>query len=191
MGRWADIVTEVRTAVGDITDATARMYVLDRARVLNAEAKWLSAPETIGSTTADVGVYTVDSDVVDIEAVRVDGVRYIRVTQNQIWDLDDAGSGTRLTGGGGVFAPAFTAAGEPRIDIRPVPSESGLVIEARQVIPLPAPADWTAENPPFPADFDQDLIHGAIALGLARVDERIAEAQYFEGLFSAAIGRLR
>jgi hypothetical protein len=109
MGRWADIVTAVKTAVGDTTDATARAWVLEAARNLNAEAQFLTAPVTVGTTVDGTSEYALGDTLVDLAAVRVGTTVYGRASQNDIWALEQ---GTvSLQGSGGLFAPAYTSAG--------------------------------------------------------------------------------
>jgi hypothetical protein len=188
MGRWADIVTAVKTAVGDTTDATARGWVLEAARNLNAEAQFLTAPVTVGTTVADQAEYSLGDTLVDLAAVRVGTTVYDRASANDIWALEQ---GTlSLSGSGGVFAPAFTSTGSPKISLWPVPSEAGLAVEGREVIEIPAPADWATEDPPLPKDFDKAIRHGAIATGLALSSEQLQEAEWHEARYTEAARRL-
>ena len=64
---------------------------------------------------------------------------------------------------------------------------------AAAVRPLRASTSPTTAraSPPFPTDFDQALVDGAVAIGLARMDERFDSASYFDARFQDAIGRLR
>lgn len=188
VGRWADIVTRVRNAVGDLSESTARSYVLDAARTLNAEARYLTTATTVGSTTADVGEYALEAGVVDVYSVLVDGTPYDLATGSDVENLDSTRS--YLSGSGGVFAPGFTSDGTPTLLIRPVPEQSGLAITGRHVVRLTEP-DWTDGDPPFPEDFDKDIIHGAVSAGLAEQDERLESAQWHEDRFNQAVGRLR
>jgi hypothetical protein len=51
--------------------------------------------------------------------------------------------------------------------------------------------DDRAGSPPFPSDLQGVLADGAIAVGLARMDERFDSAGYFDAKFADAIQRLK
>jgi hypothetical protein len=72
------------------------------------------------------------------------------------------------------------------VEVRPPPGE-GSNIQVRYVADL---ADGLI-YPPFPPDFDETIVDGAIAVGLARMDERFDSAGYFDARFSDAILRLK
>ena len=188
MGRYADIVTAVKEAVGDATDAQAQRWVLQGARILNSRAKWyVLTGVSIGSTTADQSTYTVTSTVIDLEAVFVDGTAYTPITPS---DHDRLVNGDVRVAGGRFFSPYWSSTGAPQIRLWPVPDESGLAITARQVGVIPTPT-WASDDPPFPLDFDLALENMAIAIGKARLDEELVDAEWFEARFASEIQALR
>lgn len=187
MGRWADIRTRVINAVGDISESEAQAFILDAARELNAETKWYEAKVDIGTTTAGTGEYDVTDTVVDFHSVLVGGVPYGPATAQDIenYDADRAS-----IDGDGVFAPYWNSSGDLRISIRPTPTTTGTTITGRRVLRISV-SDWTTEDPPFPEDFDQIVIAGAVALGLGEQDERLESAAYHRQVFDTGIRRLK
>jgi hypothetical protein len=191
MGRWAELETRVTGTVVKSTSAEARAWLLDAARRLNAEAQYLTVETTLATTVADQAEYALDAQIVDLAAVRVGTVIYSKASSNDIWGLEDAGNPATLEGNGGLFAPAWTATGAPKIVLYPTPTATGTVIEGRQVIIVPAPSDWAADDPPLPTDFDTAIWHGAVASGLAQKDEALDQAEWHEARFLAAGQRLQ
>ncbi len=184
---WQQIILAVKNEGGfDVSDAQVQQWLLSRARTLNAEAKWMVAPATIGTTVVGQGTYAVSDDLVDLEALFVDGQPYELTSQTQ---MDQLKAG-RLSTRDRAFAPSWTNEGVPSVILWPVPDTAGLPITCRQVVTYPEP-NWATESPRFPRDFDEALINGAVARGLALLDERIADADRFEVLFQAAIPKLR
>jgi hypothetical protein len=191
MGRWQTIVTRVKSTVGATTDADARAWVLDAARRLNGETQYLTISASLGVTVAGQAEYSLPADIVDLAAVRVGTVVYSKASPNDIWGLEDTGNPATLVGNGGLFAPAWSSTGVPKIELYPVPTAAGTVIEGRQVITIPEPTVWATEDPPLPSDFDTALWHGAVASGLAEKDEDLAAAEWHENRFAAAANRLQ
>lgn len=193
MGRWADIRTRVINAVGDISTTEAQAFILDAARELNAEARWYESLLSLGNTVANTGEYDVtDASVVDIYSVMVGGVPYEQATTRDIEEIDAGVSYLYQSGpvSRGVFAPYFNTSGDLKVSLRPTPDTSGTAITARAIL-LMSVSDWSANDPIFPADFDQVVISGAIALGLSEQDERLGSAAYHRQVFDAGIKRLR
>lgn len=188
MGRWADIVTNIRTAVGSTAEADAQAWALSAARTLNAEAEYLTAQITIGTTTAGTSTYALGDTFIDLAGVRVGGYKYDRVSPDDLEDL--LVSEATVSGTGRVYTPSWSSLGAPQITLYPAPEETGLTISGRQVIPVPTPT-WATHDPPLPQDFDSAIEHGAIAKGLALKDEDLASAQWHEDRFWAAVPRLR
>ena len=175
---YADLVTEVRAQV-DVDAAQAKAWLIDRARVLNAESAWRLVQAEWLSTGERT--YPLPADCLWVEAVLVDGFPYRRSTLKA---LDVRWSG--VTGATiGVYADAADPAGSSLIQIHPVAEGSTIVVRYTGDI------DDQAASPPFPPDFDAALIEGAIAIGLARMDERFDSAGYFDARFVDAVGRLR
>ena len=184
---YNDLVAQVVAQI-DIDDTLAHAWLIDRSRLLNAEAAWNVATDEIAATT-DSYAYALGSDVLFVEAVLVGpagmATPYQRATMHQ---LDARHSGQTEN-----RSPIYAENPEPfapgavfEIQLDPNPTDATR-IEVRYVAELP---DGLI-NPPFPADFDSSLVDGAIALGLARMDERMDSAGYFEQRFLGAIPRLR
>lgn len=190
MARWADLETRVRATVGSSTSAEARVWLLEAARMLNDEAEYLTVESAITTTVADQADYALATDLVDLAAVRVGTTVYTKASSNDIWALEDSNNPATLDGPGGLFAPAWSSTGAPKITLWPVPDETGLTIEGRQVITVPSPT-WASDDPPFPAPYDKALWHGAVAAGLAEKDEQLDESAFHEERFWAFAARLK
>ena len=187
MGRWADIVTAVREAVGDATEAQAQRWVLQGARLLNAESKFFTVTTALTTTVADTAAYTATAGVVDIDAVLVDGQPYENVSRSQ---YEGVIAGHVYASGARWYTTNFTSAGVLQIVLYPTPSESGLAITVREVKQIVAPT-WASDDPVFPEDFDYALENAGIAIGKARLDEELVDADWFRGQFEGDILRLK
>jgi hypothetical protein len=183
---WAEIVKAVKSEGGfDATDAQVQAWLLDRAQYLNAEAKFFKATIDFNGLVPGQGTYIVDPEVVDLEVVLGNGRPYEQVTAGQ---MDNIRAGI-VRADGPVCTLSYSDRGVPLLDILPVPTEEG-TLTARAILPYPEP-DWATDSPGFPVDFHKGLIDGAIAIGLSRIDERIADAQFFEAAFLSQVDRLR
>jgi hypothetical protein len=85
----------------------------------------------------------------------------------------------------GVYADSADDAGQPLLQIYP---DTTGILTVRYVGDVP---DDRTIPAPFPPDFDAALVEGAIAIGLARMDERFDSAGYFDERFVNAIARLK
>jgi hypothetical protein len=188
--RWLAIVNAVRQAVGSTTEPEARGWALDAARRLNARAEFLIAFGEIGTTVAGQSDYEIGPLVVELQTVSVSGTKYTRVTTGELADLR-TGDARVIDGPGKVFAPTWDLTGDAGVSVWPTPTATGQSITGRAVIRVPTPEDWATDDPLLPEDFDDAIIHGAIAIGLARKDERLDDAQWHEDRFLAAIPELR
>ena len=176
---WADLTADVRAQV-DVDDLTALGWLVDCAPIMNAEAGW----------NLNVSTYTGDGNenafttypCVRIEAVLVDNQPYRRRTLSQM-DAAVAGGSSRqiYTELAGAF---------PAVLVNPTP-RSGGAIEVRWIEDVAYPDDPTTQTPGFPSDLVSCLADGAIATGLARMDERFDSAGYFQARFTDATTRLK
>lgn len=184
---YSDLVAEVVAQV-EVDDSLALSWLMDRSRLLNAEAAW-NLNTAVLSAHSDSYVYPLDDEVLFVEAVLVgpDGIEtpYQRATMHQL----DA----RRSGRTGGTVPLYAEDPRPyapdgifEIQLSPNPSDQTRIL-IRYVAELPD----SLTVPPFPADFDSALVDGAIALGIARMDERFDSAGYYEQRYLGAIPRLR
>jgi hypothetical protein len=176
---YADLVAEVRAQI-DVSDAQAYAWLLDRARVLNAEAGWLLAEATVPAVTGQLE-YDLPDDCVRTEAITIGGLPYRRRTLTQ---MDEARAS---------YSPAlvYSDAAETMdrvLAINPPPS-TGAQIVLRYLADVPD--SGLAGVPPFPSDIVPVLVDGAIGQGLARMDERFDSAGYFEARFVDGVARLK
>ena len=175
---YNELIVEVRQQL-DVDPLQAYTWLLDRARVMNAESSW-NLFETSFSSDGSRG-YPLPSDCVWVEAVLVAGSPYQRSTLHAM-DARWGGDGNWL----GIYAYYVGPDGLPELQLHPPPV--GNIVQIRYVADV---TDSQSASPPFPPDFDQALVDGAISIGLARMDERFDSAQYFEARFVESIQRLR
>lgn len=179
MSTWTELVAEVRAQV-DVADDQAYRWLLDRARAMNAASGWLLREVTFPAV-ADQQEYPLPADTVRTEAVVVNGRPYHRSTLSQM-DISRAAHSVR-----GSYADGVDAEGQSLIAIWP-PASTGAGVVLRYVFDVP---DERTGSPPFPDDVHSGLSDGAIAVGLARMDERFDSAAYFDARFQDATSRLR
>ena len=184
----AEMRTQVKVQGGfDVSDAVVDGWINERYKQLVARSGWYTATVSMGNTSAGVYKYPIDPDVVDLHALSVGGVPYDRVGHADLWRV--RGGTARLQGYGGVFAPEFLADGSAAIAIHPEPTGAN-AIEAL-VSSLPGNLSADADVARVPADFHEHIVEGAIGIGLARIDERLGEADRFEARFNEAVDLLR
>lgn len=175
---YADLIVEVRAQI-DASDDVIFGWLLDRSRVLNAESSWLLRTAVIPIENARYADLPVDA--VWIEAVTINGVPYQRSTMHAL----DGWYASVSSPPCGLYADGANADADPLLQIYPQ-STGDLTI--RYVGDV---ADDRTKPAPFPADFDEALVEGAIAVGLARMDERFDSAGYFDERFVNAVARLK
>jgi hypothetical protein len=179
MSTWATLIGEVQAQV-DVPADQAYAWLLDRARVMNAEAAWLLAELPLLGVSDQIE-YPLPSDLVRTEAVAVGGYPYARSTLSQLDVAKQVKSLRR------IYADGVDSSGSSLISIWPPPSD-GADITLRYLRDVP---DDRNGSPPFPDDLHEPLCDGAIGVGLARMDERFDSAGYFDARFVDAIARLR
>lgn len=179
MSTWAVLIAEVQAQI-DVSDDQAYAWLLDRARVMNAEAAWLLAEAPMLGVDSQVE-YPLPDDLVRTEAIAVNGYPYARSTLSQLDVAKQVRSVRR------IYADGVDAGGSSLISVWPPPSD-GADITLRYLRDVP---DDRTGSPPFPDDLHEPLADGAIAVGLARMDERFDSAGYFDARYADAIGRLR
>jgi ABC-type protease/lipase transport system fused ATPase/permease subunit len=176
---WATLIADVRAQIA-VDDDTAYAWLLDRARVLNGAAKWLLREHTTLTVTDQIE-YPTPADALGIEAVTIGGRPYRRSTLTQM-DAAAAGGSTSP-----IYADGVDEAGSALVAIWP-PASGGVSMVQRYLADVP---DERTGAPPFPSDICSALADGAIATGLARMDERFDSAGYFDARFADAIARCR
>lgn len=175
---YADLIAAVRAQI-DISDDQAYAWLLDRARVMNGEASWL-VEQTAWVSTGD-DTYPMPDGLVKTEAVIVNGYPYRRSTPGSV---DAARSGNIRRA---LYAEAWDDQGVQWLQLWPAPSVAAQII-LRYLADV---SDDRAGSPPFPTDIQGVLADGAIAVGLARMDERFDSAGYFDAKFADGIQRLK
>lgn len=171
---FRDLVARLRALSGmTLPEAQSRINQAHRSWVAECEA--IKVKLEIGPTVVGQPTYTLESRVVSLHSLRVNGYRLERKSIDEVEDLqaNDAYVVGRTRG---YFAQEFTEGGVSEITIWPTPIASGQAITGRaSVLPQDMTAD--ADYPDLPPDFHEDLITEALATTLERDDERLADAQ--------------
>jgi hypothetical protein len=176
---WSDLVAAVRAQI-DVSDDQAYQWCLERARVLNAEAAWLL--DEIGFVASDGQTeWAPPSEWVKLEAVTVNACPFRRSTPGQMDYARSTYSTRRL------YAEGVDETGARFIEFNP-PLSTGNEVTVRFLADVP---DDRLGSPPFPSDLQAIIADGAIAVGLARMDERFDSAAYFDAKFADGIQRLK
>lgn len=188
-----EALTAVRTEAGfDVTEARAKEVINQRVQEAVARSRFVMNEVAVTTTVAGTRLYSVPANVVDLERVWT-----VSASDGSIVEFDRKGardvmglrSGRlRLDGVGGVFAPNFSSAGVAQIDLFPTPGVTGDAIYGFAAVQAVDIADWTAEVSVIPVQFhERILVDGPVASLLARIDERLGEADRFEGRFEDAV----
>lgn len=176
----------------DVTSSVAGGWVNEVHRKAVAESQWEMRSLSLGVTVVDQAEYDIPDRVVDIVGIFLlgdDGSPgdWQRISTTEMWDVR-AGR-LQVSGSGGVFAPAFGDNDEKRVELWPPPEDAGVEITALAAM---VPAELTSGmSPVIPEDMHGDLLDGAIALGLLRMDERADSAAAFEARFERMVEKLR
>lgn len=186
MSRVADMVDAVRVEGNfDIDEPRALRWLSDAHRRMCTRATCIRRRVQLGPSVKEQAAYAVPAQVVQILEVLVGGQKY------DMGRHSDISVGQYLwIDGPGVTAEDATEAGASQLSLVPVPSEDGLSIEVFAVCRASAllVADDTTLG--VPAEFDQDVVAGAIAIGLAREAMRPDLAQSFQAQFDSACTEL-
>jgi hypothetical protein len=171
-------------------DSVINEWLNEKHKQLVVKAKWDTRIVTLGSTVVGQSDYPLDSNIFDLEKLKVGVRRYRGTGIDELWDLGDEGSGVSLNPGvGGVFAITYTSDGTAQFTLAPTPEGA----ESIQALALYVPADLAddASYPIVPEDLHENIADGAIALGYRLRAENSQEAAEFEARFETAIGELR
>lgn len=181
----ATLLTQIRDEAGfDVTETQALRWLNARHRKMVARSRCLKATLAVGSTVADTGTYPLDTDALQVYEVLVGGVLYNRIGRD---DAAHASSG-RLIVSRSFYADA-DGSGTSMLALYPAPTEGGLAITAYAAIMPPDLDD--DDYPLIPIDFQDALVEGAIATGMARDIEQVGVADRFEARFDRACEELR
>lgn len=170
--QFSELVAAVRDQGGfdssstGSTAAEIKSWINEAYKRMVVRARWRKAQVQLAVTVAGQDTYAVPDTVEDIiEGLEIDG-------EPVAWESAYADDGTA------------------EIVLGTVPETAGVSITALAALsPPPLVAD--ADVPIVPGDFHDAIVDGAIATGLRRVEERIAEADSYEGRYLSEIEGLR
>lgn len=200
----SDAITAVSAQFDTTTSATSdtviRSWIHRCLQDAVGRAKWRKARRALGPTVAGQGTYELPEDVVDVRSLRVDGSKsWTRVSTETLWEYT---AGQLRQPWPGVFAPEFETVAEggavadgdaAQVALYPVPTSSGLAIDALCAIMPPAIGAATAPGTvlPVPEDLAGRLaIDGPIAMGYREALGRMDMAQQYEPRFEQGVQEL-
>lgn len=171
--------------------ADIQAWIQERYRQAVAQARYRMVELAVGSTVAGQFLYVLDTGVVEVEGLTVNGVPYEQAGTKQLWDLRNGRLQLSRGSAGGVFGQDYLADGTVELSIYPTPTVAGsAIVGLCSVEPVPLDSGSNA-TPIIPADLHEAvLVFGPIATGFSTVEERLDSANYFEGLFGAAVKEL-
>jgi hypothetical protein len=167
---------------GAVSRATVGSWINDAYRQLAAETNFLKALVSLGETVAGTSQYAIPENVLDVRRITVNGVPFIRVGVEQIFDARAFG-GRVLGDAGGTFSPGYATTGARVIEVYPTPDTSGYAIDALATVAGVGMVSET-DTPAIPEDFHPALKAKAIAMGLRLIYERHDDADRWELQFS-------
>jgi hypothetical protein len=184
----------------DVPKTQALGWVNARHGLMCARTKCFRKKLSVGPTVANQQGYPVPAEVIEIREVLVQssastgglGVPYGAARHT---DLAQGAlhylwlGGLYLAVGGGIFVRDENASGEELLALFPTPTEAGLTITV-QAVCRPAPLVIGVGGLRTPVEFDDALVAGAIATGLARVESRADLAAPNETVFANACTEL-
>lgn len=179
------LLSQITNEAGfDVTETQALRWLNARHRKMVARSRCLQATLNLGLTVAGTASYAMDPDAIEVYEVQVGGTSFQRIGRE---DAANAAAG-RLWITGAFYANADSA-GVSELTLYGTPTESGDEITAYAAV---MPPDLTSDDYPLiPIDFNDALVEGAIATGMARDIEQVAVADRFEARFDAACQELR
>jgi hypothetical protein len=177
----------------EVTSTVALGFLNDRQARMLAEAEFLTATVTLGTTTAGTANYTLASTVTDLKKVRVvesDGsfTQYELVAIEDLWDLDAAEAQVSLSDGG-LCALDYTAAGAVQLRLYPEPETTGLTISGIVALAATAATYGGGTALQVPVDMETHLYAGMQADAYDREDRQDMAAKA-EVRFTEGVGKL-
>lgn len=184
MPTLAEMRVQVKAEGGiDAPDATVDGWLNDRYRRLVTASKWRQSKVELGPTAAAQSTYEKPADVVDITTIWVDSAKYIPASVEEMVELQQ--NRAHLIDADGAFGDEYGPDGEELVELFPTPDTNDLTIIALAAV---APPVLEADEPPVvPDEFMHFIVEGAIADGLGRMDERLAEAADWEVKFQTGV----
>lgn len=184
----AAVITAILDQGGfDVSRTTALSWAQNRLDRANRRAEWKKKTVSLGNTVADQAEYSIPSEVLVLKDVYIGTRPYVRVGPDRLAALKHAEYSADY-----VYAPDWTTGAVEQIEFYPVPSTSGDAITGVAVVSADTLADSATEITAIPVEFHEEvLVDGSIATGLARLDERVGEADRFEARWEDAVERLR
>lgn len=191
-----DITLRVRTQGGfdtstsNIAVADVQGWIQERYKQLVAKSKWRKAEITIATAVAGDYNYPLPLTVVDLEGLSISGVPYQEAGVDQLWRLRN-GQLALGRGDNGYFGLEPLADGTQQVSLWPTPGsdqDGDAIVGLAALFPDPL---VSGASPIVPDDFHEAIVWGAIATGLATIDERLDSAGYFEQQFAGAVEELK
>lgn len=186
-GEVQTLVDRIVAGSGDVTadDALARYNTAHKRMV--ARARSFRKTVSFGDTVAGQGAYAAPDGLLELLELTIAGAPYGKMRHV---DISLGGLGLlQLAGPGGVFAEQHDDGGAQEVAVSPVPSVDGDPIVGYGVFSAPDQAG--TDTPMVDADFWDNLVDYALALGRERDDERQDAGAGFRQLFDGACEEFR
>jgi hypothetical protein len=188
-----NLVDDVRVETGfDVVEATALRWLNRAWRRMISEARAYRKSVTVGSTAVGTAFYAFSP--IEAYSFEVGGVPYgiarrsdrYAASQGTLWVSPD---------GSGLVSGDADSTGARGITLVPVPDTGGLAITS---FAAAMPADLTIDTngntllaAVLEGDFHEELVAGAISIGLKRLDQRADQAGPYDQDYLSGTERLR
>jgi hypothetical protein len=181
------------TAAANMDNATILGWLNEAYERLTGESKFVRKTRELGPTVADQATYALPDEVIDLRALKVGtSAPWLRVSTEELWELQAGYRALETVTGVGVFAPSFESDADAMVELWPVPTAetAGLSISALAAVALGDLSLATDVAPLLPADVQGAVVDGAIAIGMRRIHERWDIAQAYDAKLDAGIQAL-
>lgn len=185
---FVEMIDEVRRAGGmDVDIGQASNWLNSRYKKLCVQSDWSKQIVEIDTTAVDQARYTLPDSISEVHEARVAGEPLARIGARTLWDLD--AQRVHQSTETGFIAPVFSTTGQAQIELFPVPTTAGQLIE---VLATVEPDGLSGQQTPLvPHDFHKVIVEGAMADAFALLDENLQSADYYEQRFEKGISDLK
>lgn len=190
-----NLVDDVRVEGGfDATEPQALRWLNRSWRRMVGEARAFRKVVAVGNTVAGTAFYAFPAGTVEVYSFELAGVPYGRARRGDIYPASQNTLVWSGPNGSGLIVPSASSAGVPGVELIPVPSS----VKALTAFAAMIPDDLTIDSPGnallaqvLGGDFHDELVAGAVAIGLKRLERRADEAAPFERDYALGTERLR
>lgn len=186
---------DVRVEGGfDATEPQCLRWLNRAWRRMVSEARAYRKVVAVGNTVAGTAFYAFPAGTVEVYSFELGGVPYGKARRADIYPASQNQLIWSGPSGSGLIVSSANASGVPGVELIPVPSSVLALTAFAAMIPNDLTIDATGDAllaAVLGGDFHDELVAGAVATGLKRLERRADEATPFERDFAGGTERLR